>query len=107
MHIVLFTHAIGTLGSIQAALAQAEDKSKAILDLAMNYEPDEETMRQPFGPRANKGRREIWAALSMALMRQVECLQKERYDLSDFVERIRKRNLGALCRYDDHARGVG
>ena len=88
-HCALLFKVVGQLDPLRAALDQATDKNQMVLDWTKNYAPDDKLIQKLFSPKTNSLRKAIWAASSMAMTRQVECLQVEGCYMSDLVERVR------------------
>lgn len=86
--IALHLWCLGLIDQLNIALEGSKDKAQSIFDFANNHEPDEKVMSELFGNEENKGRREVWFALLIAHVRQIDSLEREGSYLSDLVERV-------------------
>ena len=89
-HSALFYYSLGLIEPIKAALAASEDKLQAFLDFERNYEPDDKTADDFLDSEANVERRALCSCTLIALLRQIECLERDGCYMSDLVAKVAK-----------------
>jgi hypothetical protein len=94
-HSALFYWSIGQLDKLRAALDADKDKNQVILDFARSYVPGDEIDRL-FESEGEEFRKALAMSLLLALMRQMECLEKEGSYISDLVQKVANHEDEAL-----------